>query len=66
MDKKLFPTCLAVVLCCLFSLPLFSAPAFADECNAPAPGNFRKTAEGPGYVTLGWEPVESGASHLLT
>lgn len=66
MDKKLFPTCLAVVLCCLFSMPLFSAPASADECNAPAPGNFRKTAEGPGYVTLGWEPVESGASHLLT
>jgi hypothetical protein len=66
MDKKLFPTCLAVVLCCLFSLPLFSAPVSSDECNAPAPGNFRKTAEGPGYVTLGWEPVESGASHLLT
>jgi hypothetical protein len=66
MDKKLFPTCLAVVLCCLFTLPLFSAPVSSDECNAPAPGNFRKTAEGPGYVTLGWEPVESGASHLLT
>jgi hypothetical protein len=66
MDKKLFPTCLAVVLSCLFTLPLFSAPVSFDECNAPAPGNFRKTAEGPGYVTLGWEPVESGASHLLT
>lgn len=66
MDKKLFPTCLAVVLSCLFTLPLFSAPVSSDECNAPAPGNFRKTAEGPGYVTLGWEPVESGASHLLT
>jgi hypothetical protein len=66
MDKKLFPTCLAVVLCCLFSLTAFSAPVFADECNAPAPEDFRKVSEGPGYVTLSWEPVESGASHLLT
>lgn len=66
MDKKLFPTCLAVVLCCLFSLTAFSAPVFADECNAPAPEDFRKVSEGPGYVTLAWEPVESGASHLLT
>jgi hypothetical protein len=66
MDKKLFPTCLAVVLCCLFSLTAFSAPVFADECNAPAPEDFRKVSEGPGYVTLAWEPVESGATHLLT
>lgn len=66
MDKKLFPTCLAAILCCLLSLPLFSTPVFEDECNAPAPEDFRKISEGPGYVTLTWEPVESGASHLLT
>jgi hypothetical protein len=37
-----------------------------DECNAPAPLDFRMTARGADFIDAAWEPAWANATHTVT